>query len=193
MYWGLPELAGDGSAWFQAVQSWTPLTFKGFAPGTQIVNQYAPLGVHFTDGEQNWVDDYTTINYPQDGWGLRGGVLVEIAFDSPTLAFAAHYTGKMAFDFYSGETLLHHSPFVGSGGPNHFTGFTTDVQFDRVRMYGPPEPPPFPPIKVYVDNFYFSTVPAPGSAMVLIALALLRGRRQRSVGQRQKTGPKSLI
>jgi len=171
--------SANANQWLQSVGTYTALTFTEFPdlPGsTRITEQYAPLGVHFVDTDGNWIARNDL--YPQDGSGLAGWVSVDLRFDSPMRAFAAYYPGYSAFSFYSGSQLIFSKTNLYTGGYNIFAGFTSNVSFDRVLLYGEPPNHYGEPDPVYYDNFYFSTVPAPSGALLLIAATFGAARRR---------------
>ncbi|MCA9285919.1 MAG: hypothetical protein KDA22_11920 [Phycisphaerales bacterium] len=168
----------DDSGWFGAVQSYSTITFAEFPHNTQIDDEYASLGVLFTDTDGNWIIGTAPATYPQDGMGLNGNALVELTFDQPMWAFASYFPGGAFFDFFAADQLLHSSPLMGGSGVGFFAGFTTDVAFDRIQIHGLPPDPFGNPDKVFFDSFYFAAVPSPAGLAVL-ALPGLRGTRRR--------------
>lgn len=169
---------GDGAGWFDAVPKHSTITFTEFPHNTPITNQYADLGVHFTDTDGNWTIATAPGTYPQDGMGLNGNILIELTFDQPMWAFASHFPGIAYFHFFSGEQLLFSSPLFGSG-VGIFAGFTSEVPFDRVQIHGLPPNPFGVPDKVFIDNFYFAAIPSPAGLAVMMLAGLSTTRRRR--------------
>jgi len=156
----------DKAAWEASVGDYTTLDFTGFEWGTIITDQYADLGVLFTDG-----DDKIVHGDPIDDWALDGKESVTIRFDQPQLWFAVDYPGAMQMSFYrDNEWVYTSSEFGGSGGP-YFAGITMTGEFDEVALHD------WLAGSVYLHNVYFG-VPAPG-AWCLMALAGLSSRRRR--------------
>jgi len=159
---GFTVFQGDGSAWFEATPPYSEVTFADLPLNTLVTEQYANLGVHFTDTDGNWVLGPTP-TYPQDQFGLNDNVSVELTFDAPMWSFASFFPGDAKFSFFAGDVHLFTSGLLGGGGINKFAGFTTDVAFDRVLIVGGPPDVFGNPDKVFFDDFYFSSVPAPGA------------------------------
>ncbi len=72
----------DKAEWLDAIGPFVTVDFTGFEPGTVITDQYADLGVLFTDGF------YTVVccsknTYPEDGAGLDGNGDITVLFDTP--------------------------------------------------------------------------------------------------------------
>jgi MYXO-CTERM domain-containing protein len=170
---------GDGSAWFEAVPIHSTITFSEFPHNTKIDDEYASLGVTFTDTDGNWILGTGGPNsFIEDGMGLNGNAVVELTFDGPMSAFASSFPGVAYFDFFAGEQLLFTAPSMGGSGVGFFAGFTSSLPFDRVRIYGEPPDPFGNPDKVFFDSFYFASVPSPGG-IAIVALAGLGARRRR--------------
>ncbi len=154
----------DKQAWFGAVGSVTTIDFTGFPGGTYVTDQYADLGVLFTDGFD--VISCCGTTWPNDGAGLLGGSSVSLSFTTPQSWIALDYRGAMISLFSAGE-LLHVGQFPGS-----FAGLISSQTFDAVLIEGPPDG------NVTFDDLYFG-VPAPGAAWLLAALLLAPTRRRR--------------
>lgn len=179
---GLPATAGftefvgapGVASWFASAPGYEAVTFTGFAEGTLITNQYASQGVvlAFPGGAGNATQN-SQFMYPQDGWGIIGSGSITASFTAPMRAFAMHYPGDARLTFYSNTTVLHFAQFQGSG-PNNFAGFTSDVAFDRV-VISANAPTNF---GIFVDNMYFSTVPSPASAALIMLSAMFTQRRR---------------
>jgi len=160
----------DFSGWQDAAGAYSTCDFTGFAPNTFITDQYAALGVNFTNVGPNVVTFPTWDLFPQDSAGIDGNNGIILAFDQPIHAIGQHGPGAWRFRLYSGGQQF----FVSSwwtGATNVYSGLYSDVAFDGVYIESPGD-------DVYSDNIYFSTIPAPG-AIALAALSGLPARRRR--------------
>ena len=110
-YGGVMEFT-DKDAWIAAVGQFTTIDFTGFPQGTFITNQYADLGVLFTDGNDS-ID--ASGSYLNDGFGLDGNPSMHLSFDSPMLWFAVDHPGNVQIDLFIGEQLIHSALFFGGG------------------------------------------------------------------------------
>jgi len=174
---GFTVFQGDGAAWCQATPPFSEITFADLPVNTLVTEQYASLGVHFTDADGNWVQGHFPASYIQDGWGLNGNSSVELTFDAPMWSFASFFPGLGKFSFFAGDVHLFTSDLLGPGGLDNFAGFMTDVAFDRVIIVGGPPDIFGNPDKVFFDDFYFSSVPAPG--VLSGVFVMLLGSRRR--------------
>jgi hypothetical protein len=98
-------------------------------------------------------------------------------FDEPQHAFAVDYPGEITIGLYFQGELVYTSPMFlpPMGGPPHaFAGLVSETPFDSVFLYRSGSYENW----VYINNVYFSTIPAPG-ALGAFALAALIGRRRR--------------
>jgi len=175
---GFTVFQGDGAAWFEATPPFSEITFADLPVNTLVTEQYASLGAYFTDTNGNWVIGYFPATYVQDGWGLNGNSSVELTFDAPMWSFASFFPGLAKFSFFADDVHLFTSDLLGGSGTNKFAGFTTDIAFDRVFIVGGPPDIFGNPDKVFFDDFYFSSVPAPG-VLCGFAVMLLGSRRRR--------------
>jgi len=115
--------------WEAATGSVQTADFQGFASGTTITDQYAALGMTFTQG-----DEYVRIsaNYSRDNHGIDGNGDVEISFSSPQNAIGCDFPGGMQLDLYSGPNLIYSSNVFGGVGIIGFAGIVAQQNFDRV-------------------------------------------------------------
>lgn len=168
--------AQSAGAWFAAAPGHEGLTFTGFDEGTQITNQYALQGILLGfPGAGGNATQSNPFMYAQDGWGIVGNGSISADFAAPMHAFAMYYPGDARFTFYSGTTQLHFAQFQNSGS-NKFVGFTSDIAFDRV-VISANAPSNF---GIFADNMYFSAVPTPASAALLVLSAMFTSRRRRA-------------
>lgn len=158
-------------AWFNAAGPISEVDFTGFAPNTIITNQYAHLGVTFTDGTDRI---HFAGSYLEDGVGLNG------AFDESSLAFAQpmhtlafDYPGNIQFVLYSGAQAIFDSGIVFGGGAGAFVGIISTQSFDSVEITDPT-------LGLVYDTLYFGApIPAPAGLAALLAGLLARPGRRR--------------
>ncbi len=168
-YGGVMEFT-DKDAWIAAVGRFTTVDFVGFLPGTFITEQYAGLGIHFTDGNDS-IPPFGRFVFPNDGWGLDGNGDINVSFDSPQLWIAVDYPGGIQFELlWQGQLIYSSSPF-SPGGLGNFAGLLSTELFDAARLIDPIGS------EAEIDDLHFG-VPSPG-VIALLALGGLRGRRRR--------------
>lgn len=128
---------------------------------------------------------FTTITFTEvpagaylDGAGVNGLAMIEGTFSSPISAVAFHHPGVVKFRLYLGDTFVGQTGYLVDGlALTSFSGVVSSVPFDRMQLVGEPGQPIDP---VFVDNMYFSTIPAPSAACLLLSLSV-RSRRRRSM------------
>ena len=166
----------DKDEWIAAVGDYTTIDFTGFAEGTYITDQYADLGILFTDGD-DWI--HRSQSY-HDGAGLTSGnypELIETAFWEAQAWLAVDYPGDVQFDLYSGSELIYTASFY-AGGAGNFGGVLSTVPFDRVVISDPVDG------FVYIDDLHFG-VPGPSTIAAMGMLCFLsRRNRKRRVSNR---------
>ena len=160
------------SGWQQAAGSYSTVDFTGFPSNTFITEQYASLGVHFTNIGPNVVQPLAWELFPQDGHGIDGNNGIILAFDEPIHSIGQHGPGAWRFRLYSGGQQIFVSSWWG-GATNGYSGLYSDIAFDGVYIESPNAN------DVYSDNIYFSTIPAPGAVAVFVGSGLIRRRRKR--------------
>lgn len=132
----------DREGWFGAAGPVTTIGFTGFPENTIIANQYAKLGVLFTDGnDQVLCCDYTS--FPQDGVGLDGNGPIHLVFSDPQRWIAADFPGALSFQLFSQGALLYESTEVCCGKGN-FLGVLSTTPFDAVTVQ-----------PSYIDDLHF--------------------------------------
>ena len=117
-YGGVMEFT-DKDAWIAAVGGFTTVDFVGFPSGTFITEQYAGLGIHFTDGNDS-IPPFGPISFPNDGWGLDGNGDINVSFDSPQLWIAVDYPGGIQFELLWQGQLVYTSSQLVPGGIGNF-------------------------------------------------------------------------
>ncbi|MBL9147682.1 MAG: hypothetical protein JNM94_03220 [Phycisphaerae bacterium] len=168
----------DFNGWSASAETHATCSFAEFPQNTFITNQYESLGVLFTGFTGNVVNVGWS-GFPLDGHGIDGNQGIELTFDKPTFAIGAHGPGTWSYLLYQGDTLL----YTSMSGPSifgSFAGVVSTVPFDRVQLLGFPKPGGLL-TDVYVDNIYFSSIPAPAVLWVAgVAGLRSRGRRRES-------------
>ncbi|MHC4413644.1 MAG: hypothetical protein ACYS0G_00015 [Planctomycetota bacterium] len=157
----------DKDEWIAAVGPFTTIDFTGFDPVMIITDQYADLGVLFTDGNDIIVISET---FKNDGAGLWGNGDIVLSFDSPQAWIAADIPGDIQIDLLDGDRLLHSSQFI-AGGNGNFGGVISTELFDSVILIQPVDG------YVAIDDLHFG-VPVPPTLGLLVLGALLRKRRR---------------
>jgi len=124
---------------------------------------------------------YNATLFPNDGWGLTGGVTLGSAhlhmdFSTPQYWIAIEHTGIVFFELYSSDQLIYTSPdHQGSAytTPQPFFGLFSTAPFDTVVVVRPDAN------NVNIDNLYWGPgIPAPG-ALGLVGVAALTLRKRR--------------
>ncbi len=105
----------DKDAWIAAVGRFTTVDFVGFPPGTFITDQYAGLGIHFTDGNDS-IPPFDPITFPNNGWGLDGNGDINVSFDSDQAWLAVEFPGFLRFQLFSEGQLIYDSGLFGQVG-----------------------------------------------------------------------------
>ncbi len=120
-------------AWIAAVDHFTTVDFVGFPPGTFITEQYAGLGIHFTDGNDS-ITPLDTFVFPNDGSGLDGNGDINVSFDIPQLWIAVDYPGSIQFELFLQDQLVYTSSRFLPGGIGNFAGLLSTELFDAARL-----------------------------------------------------------
>ncbi len=165
----------DKNEWLMAVNG--PVTTIGFTDvfATIVKEQYADLGVHFTDGNDLGTNNGNFL----DGFGIKGAVSgagsITVQFDSPQKWIAVNYLGIVAIDLYMNGDSVGTKGIVQTGSGNKFFGLVSDVPFNSVTIYDPADH------TVFIDDLhFFAPVPGPsGLALFLLAAPGLNRRRRR--------------
>ena len=165
---GFVEEFTNKDEWIAAVGRFTTIDFTGFPDGTFITDQYADLGILFTDGNDSIDVSGVHVN---DGWGLDGNPDIHLSFDMPQAYIAVHFPGDVQIDLFAGDILLHSSVFI-AGGLGNFGGVISSELFDTVLIRDPVLG------DVFIDDLHFG-VPTPGALCLLGIAALLPRRRRR--------------
>ncbi|MHC4406648.1 MAG: hypothetical protein ACYTG0_44055 [Planctomycetota bacterium] len=152
----------DKDEWIAAVGPFDTVDFTGFPDGTFITDQYAHLGVLFTDGNDNiFLNDGA---FPNDGAGLDGNGDINVSFDTPQAWIGVDFPGILRIELFANGQLIYTSSDFGVGGPGtgNFAGLFCDEQFDAARLIDPAG-------EAAIDDLHFG-VPSP-SPLWLVGLA----------------------
>jgi hypothetical protein len=158
------------SAWQNAVGDYSTIDFTGYPNGTWLDEQYADLGVHFTDGSDQF---YQNNGFLQDGWGLNGALDDStLEFDAPITTIAMDFPGKVRVKLFSNGELIYTSIIMGNMALGNFRGLVSTEPFDTVMLHDG---------GLFIDNIYFDPpIPAPPTlALALFGVATLLGQRRR--------------
>ncbi len=166
---GFVEEFTDKDEWISAVGRFTTIDFTGFPQGTFITDQYADLGILFTDGNDSIF--LSEPAFPNDGAGLDGNGNISVVFDTRQAWIGVDFPGDLQIELFREGRLIHTSVFI-AGGIGNFGGIVSSELFDSVFLIDPVD------AAVFIDDVHFG-VPAPGALWLLAAVALLPRRRRR--------------
>ena len=166
---GFVEEFTNKDEWIAAVGRFTTIDFTGFPDGTFITDQYADLGILFTDGNDSiFLNDGA---FPNDGAGLDGNGNISVSFDTPQAWIGVDFPGVLQIELFSSGRLFYTSSIAGGGGAGFFFGLISSELFDAAVLIDPVDG------AVFIDDVHFG-VPAP-SALWLLAVAAFMPRRRR--------------
>ena len=99
----------DRDEWIAAVGQFTTADFTGFPHGMFVTDQYADLGVLFTDGNDSiYVNQSLFLN---DGVGLDGNGDITVSFATPQVWIGADFPGLLTIELYRDGLLIHSGGF----------------------------------------------------------------------------------
>ncbi|MCZ6445138.1 MAG: hypothetical protein O6758_03015 [Planctomycetota bacterium] len=167
---GFVEEFTDKDEWIAAVGGgFLTVDFTGFPDGIFITDQYADLGILFTDGNDSiFLNDGA---FPNDGAGLDGNGNISVAFDTPQAWIGVDFPGVLQIELFSSGRLFYRSSIAGGGGGGFFLGLVSSELFDAAVLIDPLD-------QAAIDDLHFG-VPAPGALWQLGVAALLPRRRRR--------------
>lgn len=148
----------NAAAWQGAVDTYTTVDFTGYPMNTLITDQYASLGVTFTDG----VD----IIYPNEGLFLNDGVGINgvdsttVVFDTDMFWIGVDVPGALQITLFNNNQLLYSSNLFGVGGTGFFAGLISSEPFDKAFIIDPLGGTVF-------DDLHFGA-PVPGPAVLAL-------------------------
>jgi hypothetical protein len=159
----------NGAAWYAAVGEVTTIDFTDQPAGSIITDQYASLGVHFTDG--NDIAFAGPSIFPNDAIGLRGHIVqpsgIHIAFDTLQRWLAVEFPGGVDIQLFRDGDMFHESNLLGVGGIGNFAGLVSTIGFDAAYIDDSAD------FFVFIDDPHFG-VPGRG-ILPLLALAAMMG------------------
>lgn len=180
VFWPVPagamERYNSLAEYDAAVGPHTVIDFTDLATETLLSDQYASLGVLFTDGDDRVAGDPAFVT---DGKGVNGFGQIDLTFTTPVNTIGAEFPGALIIDFYDGPTWVGTSSEFGFAGTGFFGG-VSGISFNRAVIRDPEDD------MAFIDNLHFGfagpVIPAPG-ALVLGALGagLVGWLRRRSV------------
>jgi hypothetical protein len=164
--------------WEAANAGHTFIDFQGFPGGTNITDQYAPLGVSFVGGSE-WVSNNWS-KFPIDGWGLTGGfqgatpLIITAQFDAPRTAIGVNFLSGMQFTLFLGDAMIGTSATFVQFDTGNFGGIISTLPFDKVTFKNPASG------GSDIDNLFFgAAIPAPASLVLFALLGMSAARRRR--------------
>jgi hypothetical protein len=158
--------------WENAAGAYSTIYFNELPANTWIDEQYAYLGVHFTDGSDQI---YESDAFVTDGFGLNGALDDStLEFDAPLTSIAMDFPGIARIQLFFEGKLMYTSPELGLPGIGNFRGLISTEAFDSVKLYDPAF------AGFFADNLYFGPpIPAPGVLALLGVATLFNGRHRR--------------
>jgi hypothetical protein len=180
IFWPVPTGAIESytslAAYNAAVGPHTVIDFTDLATETILSDQYAGLGVLFTDGDDRASDDPAFV---ADGRGVNGFGPISLTFTTPVNTLAAEFPGGLVIDLYDGPTLVGTSDQFGGAGAGFFGG-VSDISFNRAVLRDPVDE------RVFIDNLHFgftaAVIPVPGAVVLgVLGAGLAAGLRRRRV------------
>jgi hypothetical protein len=123
----------DANAWAEAVGSFNTIDFTGFPDSTLISNQFAELGVLFTDANEFTVC-CSEVQFPNDGEGLDVNNNLHLSFLTPQSAIAADFHPVLRIQLFCGGSLVYTSSEFVDSIHGTFAGVVTDEFFDSAMM-----------------------------------------------------------
>jgi len=159
------------STWETAAGPYSTINFTELPVLTWITNQYSALGVRFTDGSDQIIQNF---NGFADGRGLNGAFdETTLVFDSPMTTIAMEFPGLVGLKLYANGTLFYSSFSYGNTPHGNFVGFVSTLPFDKAIIYGPGG-------GLFVDTLHFGPpLPGPGALALVGGAALACHQRRR--------------
>lgn len=102
--------------------------FTAYANGTQITNQYAAIGMTFTQGNDTV---FVSSAFVTDNVGVNCNGDMEITFSSPQSAIGCDFPGALKIEIYNGATLIWSSTNFAGSGSGFFAGLVSTTSFNR--------------------------------------------------------------
>lgn len=102
--------------------------FVGLPNGTVVTDQYASLGMTFTEGNDSVL---LSTSFVVDGAGVNCSGNMTIAFSPPVNAVGFDFPGALKIEIYSGSSLVWSSSRFAGTGTGFFAGLISTTPFDR--------------------------------------------------------------
>ncbi len=121
--------------WMAAVGTFATADFTGFPDCTFITDQYAGLGVVFTDG-----NDCTYLHpevFPNDGAGLDGNGNITVAFAQAQHWIAVDHPGLIGIQLRNDGEVVHNSGIYHVFSFGRFLGLISSEPFDEAIVIDP--------------------------------------------------------
>ena len=148
--------ATNKTQWQNIVGPHTTITFVEYSNFTIITNQYAGLGIVFTD-----TNDYVFVNstFPDNHALLNSAPFgqlgtVHMSFSQPRYSLGFDFTGHIQVElYYQGLPIFTSYGYVADVTP--FLGFVSTTPFDGAKAWS------FDTSQVNLDNIYFGPTSPP--------------------------------
>ncbi len=121
------------SEWVAAVGAFATIHFNEVPKFTFLTDEYAGLGVLFTDGDDQI--DFGQ-SFIEDDWGLDGNGDINLSLEAPRLWLAVDHPSILGLRLYRDGALIYDGP-LHLRGLGSFTGVVGTEPFDAVRIFGP--------------------------------------------------------
>ncbi len=138
--------------WVAAVGPFATIHFNEVPNHTFILDEYADLGVIFTDGNDQINFNPTYVN---DSWGIDGNGDINLVFDTPRFWMAIDHPNGNRFVLFRRGQLVYEGPWH-VGGMGSFAGIVATEPFDAVAILGPKGG------QVEIDDLHFQPGPCLG-------------------------------
>ncbi len=119
------------SEWVAAVGAFATIHFSEVPKFTFLTDEYADLGVLFTDGNDQI--DFGGA-YVNDGWGLDGNGDINVTFDTPKRWIATDHPGPIKYQLFRGGRLIYDGILHITSGYGLFVGIVGTEPFDAARI-----------------------------------------------------------
>ena len=168
---GVTEFDGGIDDWSNVAGEFTTIGLSEYPAGTLITEQDSDPGIHFTEGDDDIVENLNhsdNFSLGDSEFGPSEPSNIWVDTDQPMTEIGAHYPGTVKFEFFDdGESIYTNDILVQRGDPRiQFAGLVSVQPFDTVRI-------PVPEGVLFIDDLHAGPPnPAPG-ALGLLGIAAI--------------------